>query len=539
MKVIPIMKLSTRIGFIHVFFVALSVIAVTVFLLFYVKPALENAIQPGQEETAINKAIVSISILAAVIILSMALIRIYILKKTIIKLLTEITEMTRKISVGDFSPRIKVKSPDEIGRLSDSFNHMAEQLQTIQKDFDKKVEEKTKELLYKAKMAEEQARVLEDTKQALLSTFKDIKTQKDKLQEEKLKSNTLLSSIGDGVLATDREGKIILINNAAGKMLGYQESESLGQQIYTILKVADEEGNLIPWEEQPIKKAIYTGKSWANVGIDQFYIKKNGDKFPVSTTTSPVIFKENIIGAINVFRDITKEKEIEKAKSDFISLSSHQLRTPLSTINWYTEMLLEGDAGKLDKNQEKYIKEIHIGNQRMIKLVNDLLSVSRIELKTMPIQEESCDPKKVADDVIESYSTKIKEKKLSLEKNYPDENLIFKADKNILRIILENLISNAIKYTPNKGEIRVGLEKRDKEILIQVSDNGYGIPKKQQDKLFTKFFRADNIRDKETDGTGLGLYIVKSLTEKVGGKISFSSEEDKGSTFYVTIPPKS
>lgn len=526
------MKLSTKIGLINFFFAALSIAVMALFILFFLKPALESMAPIA------NKIIWQFAVITIVLIMLITITMILILRKNITKPISEITKTTKKISVGDFDSKIAIKSKDEIAQLASSINYMTEQLKRLQKQMEKQVEEKTKELLYKAKVAEEQTRVLEDTKQALLSTIKDIKAQKDKLQEEKLKSTTLLSSIGDGVIATDRDGKIILINDAAEKMLGYEKSETLNQPIYEVLKVANEEGSLIPWENQPTRKAIYTGKDWTNIGVDQFYVKKSGDKFPVSTTISPVILKDNIIGAINVFRDITKEKEIEKAKSDFISLSSHQLRTPLSTINWYTEMLLEGDAGKLDKNQEKYVKEVHVGNQRMIKLVNDLLSVSRIELKTLPIQEESCDFKRVADDVIKSYSEKIKEKKLGLEKNYPDEKLVLKADKNILRIILENLISNAIKYTPNKGEVRIGFEKKGGEILIQVSDNGYGIPKKQQDKLFTKFFRADNIRDKETDGTGLGLYIVKSLTEKIGGKISFSSEEDKGSTFYATIPFK-
>ncbi len=236
--------------------------------------------------------------------------------------------------------------------------------------------------------------------------------------------------------------------------------------------------------------------------------------------------------------DITKEKEVDKAKTEFVSLASHQLRTPLSMVNWYTEMLLAGDAGKLNKKQEKYLEEVYTGNQRMVDLVNSLLNVSRMELGTFSVNPEPTDTVRLAESVVIEQNPQITERKIKLTsdfaKNVPEINV----DPKLLRMVFQNLLSNAVKYTPNGGAIKfsISLEKEKSQIHIQVADTGYGIPKNQQDKIFTKLFRADNVREKDTEGTGLGLYIVKSIIEHTEGTIRFESEENHGTTFYITLP---
>jgi signal transduction histidine kinase len=257
----------------------------------------------------------------------------------------------------------------------------------------------------------------------------------------------------------------------------------------------------------------------------------------VSITATPVVLDTKPTGVIMVFHDITKEKEIDKAKTEFVSLASHQLRTPLSAVNWYVEMLLSGDAGTLNSEQKKYLDEVYKGNQRMVELVNSLLNVSRLELGTFLIEPKPTDVVLLAQSVADEQKLQIDQKKILFsflfEKNIP----VIQADPKLLRMVLQNLLVNAVKYTPEKGTIALSISLADKkDLLIKISDTGYGIPKHQQDKIFTKLFRADNVREKDTQGTGLGLYIVKSIMDHSGGKIWFESEENKGTTFFVRLP---
>lgn len=241
-------------------------------------------------------------------------------------------------------------------------------------------------------------------------------------------------------------------------------------------------------------------------------------------------------------------KEVDKAKTEFISLASHQLRTPLSAVNWYAEMLLAGDVGRLNKEQKKYINEMYKGNERMVDLVNALLNVSRLEFGTFMVEPEPTDVVKLAQSVINEQKQQIIEKKLKLSKKYSNNLPRLNADPRLLRIVFQNLLSNAVKYTPSEGMIKVGvrlvrrgesvdnLKAKEDSFAIVVSDTGYGIPKGQQGKIFTKFFRADNVREKDTEGTGLDLYIVKAIINLSGGAIWFESEESKGTTFYASLP---
>ncbi|MFC1645377.1 PAS domain-containing protein, partial [Patescibacteria group bacterium] len=238
---------------------------------------------------------------------------------------------------------------------------------------------------------------------------------------------------------------------------------------------------------------------------------------------------------IGVSWDVTIEQEIDKAKTEFVSLASHQLRTPLSSMGWNAQMLLAGDAGELTEEQKEFIEEIYGSSQIMNNLVNALLNTSRIDLGTFSIEPEDINFEEIARSVLKELEPQIKEKKQNLEENFEKLPLI-SADPQLLRIVFQNLLSNAIKYTPEDGKIGVSISKKDNDVLIVISDTGYGIPKKQQQKIFSKLFRAENIISKDVEGTGLGLYIVKAIIDVSGGKIWFESEENKGATFYVTIP---
>jgi signal transduction histidine kinase len=257
-----------------------------------------------------------------------------------------------------------------------------------------------------------------------------------------------------------------------------------------------------------------------------------------------------------IAQDVSKHHELSRAKSDFVALASHQLRTPLSIIKWYVDFIVSGDAGPLNPEQHKFLQEVYTSNERLIELVNALLDVSRIDVGTFSIDPE---PTVITDQVeaaLLKLEKEIKAKKLVIKKKF-DELPEINLDPRLTRIFFENILSNAIKYTPEAGLVQIVIRKTENDVLIKISDTGCGIPREQQPKIFTKMFRADNVRKIESVGTGLGLYISKAIIEKSGGKIWFQSpsfdlllspeneqkdvpidHQNQGTTFFVTIPLK-
>lgn len=254
--------------------------------------------------------------------------------------------------------------------------------------------------------------------------------------------------------------------------------------------------------------------------------------------------------------DVSKNRAIDMAKTDFVTIASHQLRTPLSIIKWYADFLLGGDAGEITEEQRKYLQEIFNSNERLIELVNALLDVSRIDLGTFSIEPEPTNIVERVDSALQKFLPEIEKKQINLKKRFDDLPII-NLDPRLMKIVFENIISNAVKYTPERGIVSLDIKKTERDILIKISDTGCGIPRAQQPKVFTKLFRADNVRKMESVGTGLGLYIVKAVIQKSGGKIWFESpsmdlfllneskkqkaeidESELGTTFFITIPLK-
>lgn len=233
-----------------------------------------------------------------------------------------------------------------------------------------------------------------------------------------------------------------------------------------------------------------------------------------------------------------REKFIENLKTEFVSIAAHQLRTPISAIKWIIRMLMDEDLGPLNKDQKDYLTKAYLNNERMIKLINDLLNVSKIEegkFLNKPTQEIL---PKIIEEALALLLSAAKNKQLKLTFEKPKGKLPkILIDKDKIILVLHNLVENSIKYT-NEGEIKVKIEfsKEHKQFLVSVKDTGVGVPKEEQDKIFTRFFRAGNASKVDTEGTGLGLYITQHIIQSHGGKIWFESEEGKGTTFYFTLP---
>lgn len=239
---------------------------------------------------------------------------------------------------------------------------------------------------------------------------------------------------------------------------------------------------------------------------------------------------------VGVNWDITKEKEVDQAKTEFVSLASHQLRTPLTAINWYAEMLLAGDAGPLTTAQRGFAQEVMAGSKRMTTLVNTLLNVARIEAGTFSIMPEKVAIQEIIAIVLKENQSRIQEQRHTVKQEIDAKQPAVSVDRQLMYIIIENLITNAIKYTPPQGTITVGYNRQGKNLALSVTDTGYGIPRNQQKRVFEKLFRADNIRSKVVDGDGLGMYIVKSILDHTGGTITLTSTEGEGTEFIVTLP---
>ncbi len=286
--------------------------------------------------------------------------------------------------------------------------------------------------------------------------------------------------------------------------------------------------------DRPITKAFLAGQP---VTENMFYLRKDGLKLPVSLTCSPIVVNGKPIGAIEVFRDVTFEKEVDRMKSEFISLASHQLRTPLSAIKTYSHMLTDGYMGELNESQKKSLETIISAANRMNELISTLLNVTRIESGTIAVSPRLLHIEKMALEVINEVDLMAKSKSISLEVKIKGKaSTAIRTDSLIVKEILINLVSNAIKYTPDEGKVVIVIHPRQSDILVEVNDSGWGIPKLSQDQIFTKFFRGHNVVRRETTGTGLGLYLVKGLLEALGGKIWFVSHENKGTSFFFTLP---
>ena len=428
----------------------------------------------------------------------------------------------KQIEAGNLNYKVGTDSQDEIGELSRAFDKMIKAVKKSRAEVDKKVKEQTKEIVEKQKV--------------LLNLLKDINKEKKLASKEKDKIEAILYSIGDGVFVVDNNYKVIVFNKAAADISGFSPKEVIGKRYNQVLKFTYEENEKAISEF--ITKAMTTGEI-SKISNHALLIKKDGSKIPVADSAAPIKNKKGeIVGCVVVFQDVTKGREIDRAKSVFISLASHQLRTPLTGIKWFVGLLLGGRAGEVSKRQKDFLQQIFTSNERMIKLVSDLLDVSRIETgRKFNIELKPTDMVALIKSIVDEQKPLIQKKKIvvNLSSKLPRQ-LKLSVDKDKIRQVFQNLISNAVKYSKDKGLVEIGYEQKKKEeVIFYVKDDGLGIPKEQQKRVFEKFFRADNVITPYTGGTGLGLYIAKAIAEAHGGRIWFESEQNKGTTFYLSL----
>jgi PAS domain S-box-containing protein len=328
----------------------------------------------------------------------------------------------------------------------------------------------------------------------------------------------------------DRDAIISQPNKSTLRFFEVSPEEIAGKNLFSFV---------YPEDKEEAEKLFQYYKS--NISVNRKEIRMITKSEAVRTVLLSIFVMKNPVNSKNsglaMLFDVTEEKLLDKQKSEFVSLASHQLRTPLATAKWYTEMLISGDIGEVSEKQKEYLEKLHIANEEMVDLVDVLLNVSRIEMGTLPIDKKQTNVEEITESILADFSVEIERKGIRVEKKYNDNLKNIKSDPKLLRIVIQNLISNAIKYTPSGGGVSIIFEEsliKGKKIII--SDSGIGIPKNAQSMIFTKLFRADNARVLENvSGTGLGLYLVKSIIGSMGGDLSFVSEENKGSIFTINL----
>lgn len=370
----------------------------------------------------------------------------------------------------------------------------------------------------------------------MIDSKNKIKERAEQIIKEKIKLETIVADIGDGIFVVDKDLKITLFNPKASEISGFSIDESMDRPYCDILKFEFEKTGEV--NDIFIKQAFATGKV-QEMAQGTLLLRKDGKKVAITDSTIPLKDKNNnVIGCVVVFRDITKEKEIDRIKTEFILVASHQLKTPLSGIKWSSELLL-GDKIKTPSiEQKKYLDNIYLSNERMIKLVNDLLDLSKIETGLgLVLKKEKVDIFKLVDNVLKDNQHLALAKNINLSSlDKLHQELFLNIDEDKIRQVLDNLISNAIKYSKDNGKVEISCTKQNNDILFSVTDDGIGIPKYQQKRIYEKFFRADNAISQETDGNGIGLYIARTIIEADGGRMWFESEENKGTKFSFSLP---
>ncbi|RFU67282.1 cell wall metabolism sensor histidine kinase WalK [Peribacillus saganii] len=396
------------------------------------------------------------------------------LAQTITRPMSDMRKQALAMSKGNFSRKVKVYGNDEIGQLAVTFNNLTRKLQ-----------------------------------EAHATT-----------EGERRKLSSVLSYMTDGVIATDRRGRVILINEPAAKLLDVSRETVLSQPIVSVLELDNDYtfDDLLQQQESLI-------------------LDYSSEKGPyILRANFSVIQKETgfVNGLITVLHDITEQEKIDEERREFVANVSHELRTPLTTMRSYLEALADG-AWKDESLAPNFLNVTQNETERMIRLVNDLLRLSKLDSKDYRLSKNWINLTEFFNHIIDRFEM-TKAEHITFDRNIPKSPIYVDIDEDKITQVLYNIISNAIKYSPEGGQIAFRVKENNEIVEISISDQGVGIPKNNLDKIFERFYRVDKARSRNLGGTGLGLAIAKEMVEAHNGKIWAESEEGKGTTIFFTLP---
>ncbi|WP_102693451.1 cell wall metabolism sensor histidine kinase WalK [Rummeliibacillus pycnus] len=433
----------------------------------YVKSNIERIFEQMNE---INQILAGGTALALAITIILGIF----IARTITKPISDMRRQAQAMAKGNFSRKVKVYGNDEIGQLAIAFNHLTNRLQEAQSI----------------------------------------------TEGERRKLASVLTNMTDGVIATDRKGKIILINAPAQKLLNGEQNELMGRPLISVLGLEN---------EHTFEDLIHMKDS---INLDF----SSPERPYIWRANFSVIQKETgfVNGLITVLHDITEQEKIEMERREFVSNVSHELRTPLTTMRSYLEALADGAWQNKDLAPQ-FLNVTQTETERMIRLVNDLLQLSRMDSREYEINADIVDFNKFFNRIIDRFEMS-KSKNVEFKRLLPSAPCYVEIDTDKITQVIDNIISNALKYSPDGGNIRFGMTTNDGILTVMISDDGMGIPKENVERIFDRFYRVDRARARSMGGTGLGLAISREMILAHNGKIWAESEEGVGTTIFFTLP---
>ena len=420
---------------------------------------------------------VTASLIAAFISMIIALF----VARSITQPIGEMRQQALRIARGDYSGKVAIHAQDELGQLADTFNQLAEQI--------------------------------EETQEAI--------------ESERNRLNSVLAHMTDGVVATDRRGKVIMINEMALSLLDKKyEEEAVGQSILNLLDL-EEEFTLRKLLETSSEILLHRPSS--DVESGQLILRVDFSMIRRETGF--------ISGLVAVIHDVTEQEKTEQERREFVSNVSHELRTPLTSMRSYIEALSEG-AWRDEEIAPDFLKVTLDETDRMIRMINDLLNLSRMDSGNAQLQKEFVNFNEFVSFVLNRFDMMVttQEKHYMIRREFTRRDLWVEIDMDRMTQVIDNIMNNAIKYSPDGGVITVSLSETHNHVLLSIRDQGMGIPKMDLAKIFTRFYRVDKARARQQGGTGLGLAISRDVIKAHGGTIWAESRENYGSTFYISLP---
>ncbi|MCA9391667.1 HAMP domain-containing protein [candidate division WWE3 bacterium] len=467
--------------------------------------------------------IVFFSVLFGLAIMSIAA---FLITKNITRSISILKETTQSFEGGHYSTRATITSKDEVEDLGNSFNKMMDE---IERKIDQLESQKTQ--------LEEDALALRQKDSQLSKANTELTSERDNAAAERNKFSVVLSGVNDAVIAVDLNRRIVVANQSATKLLGIDSKKLVGVAVNSIVQFFDENNEIVKTEDYcPLRTDTFEGVVYAKEGVKMY--TPNGSVF-VNLTSSKIAESSHAnLAVIMTLHNVTEEYELKQMQLDFVSMAAHELRTPLTSIRGYLDTLKQEIWKATSEDQKTYINRIEVSIQQLHGLMENLLAVSHIERGEYALRTTPTDWLALVSESVNENRTQAEEKNLKLEYAKPSgASSLVNVDTLRITEVLNNLISNAIKYT-KEGSVTVVVDTDEDKgfVTTKVIDTGEGIPKSALPHMFQKFFRVSGVLEQGSKGTGLGLYIARSIVELHGGRIWVESEEGKGSTFAFTLP---